>query len=68
MHVFGILAQVEDGGFHVPGGPGEWLVWLAFAAVVGSLWWVLRRTRRRAQDEFFARKRGEQEESRRRRG
>jgi predicted LPLAT superfamily acyltransferase len=62
-----LLAQAEEGGFHLPAG-GEWAVWLAFAAVIAGLWWVVRRTRRRAQEEYFARKRREQEERRRLRG
>jgi cytochrome c-type biogenesis protein CcmH/NrfF len=62
-----LLAQAAEGGFHLPEG-AEWVVWLAFAAVIAGLWWVVRRTRRRAQEQFFAAKRREQEERRRLRG
>ena len=61
-----LLAQADEGGFRLPDGPAEWVLWLGFAAVIAGLWWVVRRTRRRAQDEYFARKRREQEERRRR--
>ncbi len=62
-----LLAQADEGGFHLPNG-GEWGVWLAFAALIAGLWWLVRRTRRRAQAEYFARKQREQEERRRLRG
>jgi predicted LPLAT superfamily acyltransferase len=62
---FGILAQAGEEGFHLPGGAGEWAVWLVFAAVVAGLWWVVRRTRRRAQDQYWERKRREEAERKR---
>lgn len=62
-----LLAQAEEGGFHLPEG-AEWAIWLVFAAIIIGLWWVVRRTRRRAQDEYFSRKQREQEERRRLRG
>ena len=63
-----LLAQADEGGFRLPDGPIEGVLWLGFAVVIVGLWWVVRRTRRRAQDEYFARKRREQEERRRRLG
>jgi hypothetical protein len=65
---FGILAQADEGGFHLPGGSGEWAVWLVFAAVTAGLWWVVRRTRRRAQADYWEGKRREETERRRRLG
>ncbi len=62
-----LLAQAEEGGFHLPEG-AEWAIWLVFAAIIIGLWWVVRRTRRRAQEEYFTRKQREQEERRRLRG
>lgn len=62
-----LLAQADEGGFHLPEG-AEWAIWLVFAAIITGLWWVVRRTRRRAQEEYFTRKQREQEERRRLRG
>jgi hypothetical protein len=68
MTILAMLAQVDEGGPHLPGGPGELVVWLVFGAVIAGLGWVVHRSRLRAQDEYYARKRREQEERLRRLG
>jgi hypothetical protein len=68
MTILAILAQAGEGGFHLPAGPDELVVWLVFGAVIAGLGWVVHRSRLRAQDEYYARKRREQEERLRRLG
>jgi LPXTG-motif cell wall-anchored protein len=63
-----LLAQADEGGFHLPEQPGEWLIWAGFALLIGGLWWLVHRTRRRAQEQFLAHREAEEAERRRRLG